>query len=82
MGMILTEEQTLLRDSAREFFKEKAPVTALRKLRDTGDATGYSPELWNDMVEMGWSGLPLLYSIWQIARPRSRRSELRCRTMS
>jgi alkylation response protein AidB-like acyl-CoA dehydrogenase len=57
MGMILTEEQILLRDSAREFFKEKAPITALRKLRDDRDAHGYSKELWNDMVEMGWSGI-------------------------
>lgn len=57
MGMILNEEQTLLRDSAREFFKEKAPVTAFRKLRDEKDQTGYSDALWNDMVEMGWSGI-------------------------
>lgn len=57
MGMILTEEQGLLRDSAREFFKEKAPVTALRKLRDEKDATGFSRALWKDMVDMGWSGI-------------------------
>lgn len=57
MGMILSEEQTLLRDSAREFIKEKAPITALRKLRDDKDAHGYSKDLWNDMVEMGWSGI-------------------------
>lgn len=57
MGMILNEEQTLLRDSAREFFKERAPVTAFRKLRDEKDQTGYSDALWNDMVEMGWSGI-------------------------
>ena len=57
MGMILNEEQTLLHDSAREFFKEKAPVTALRALRDDEDATGYSKGLWKDMVEMGWPGI-------------------------
>lgn len=59
MGMILTEEQTLLRDSAREFFKEKAPITALRKLRDDKDPHGFSKDLWNDMVEMGWSGITI-----------------------
>jgi alkylation response protein AidB-like acyl-CoA dehydrogenase len=57
MGMILTEEQSLLRDSAREFFNEKAPVASLRALRDTNDATGYSKDLWKDMVDMGWSGI-------------------------
>lgn len=59
MGMILTEEQILLRDSAREFFKEKAPVMALRKLRDDKDESGYSKDLWADMVEMGWSGITI-----------------------
>lgn len=57
MAMVLTEEQTLLRDSAREFFKETAPVTAFRKLRDEHDETGFSPELWTSMVEMGWAGI-------------------------
>lgn len=57
MGMILNEEQTLLHDSAREFFKEKAPVAALRALRDEKDAMGYSKGLWKDMVEMGWPGI-------------------------
>lgn len=57
MGMILNEEQTLLQDSAREFFKEKAPVTALRALRDEKDATGYSKNLWKSMVDMGWPGI-------------------------
>lgn len=57
MGMILNEEQTLLQDSAREFFKGKAPVTALRALRDEKDATGYSKGLWKSMVDMGWPGI-------------------------
>lgn len=57
MGMILNEEQTLLHDSAREFFKEKAPVTAVRALRDEKDATGYSKSLWKSMVDMGWPGI-------------------------
>ncbi len=57
MGMILNEEQTLLQDSAREFFKEKAPVTAVRALRDEKDATGYSKGLWKSMVDMGWPGI-------------------------
>ena len=34
MSLILTEEQAMLRDSAREFLSDKAPVTQLRQLLD------------------------------------------------
>lgn len=57
MALVLNEEQRMLKDSARQFIQEKAPVEALRKLRDSKDATGYSPTLWQDMVELGWSGI-------------------------
>ena len=55
--LVLNEEQQLLKDSAREFLKKKSPVSALRKLRDTNDEHGYSPALWNEMMEMGWGAL-------------------------
>ena len=55
---ILTEEQTLLRDAAKSFTAERAPTTALRKLRDTGGwKTGFDPALWKEMGEMGWTGV-------------------------
>jgi alkylation response protein AidB-like acyl-CoA dehydrogenase len=57
MAMVLTEEQQLLKDSAREFIQAKSPITELRKLRDNNDATGYSKELWSEMAEMGWTGI-------------------------
>ncbi len=57
MGMVLTEEQILLRDSARDFVTDRAPVTALRKLRDDADKDGFSRELWREMVELGWAGI-------------------------
>jgi len=57
MPLILNEEQTMLRDSARDFIGETAPVAALRKLRDSRDANGYSPALWQRFAEMGYSGL-------------------------
>ena len=34
MTFTLNEEQQLLKDSARDFFREQAPVTRLRKQRD------------------------------------------------
>ena len=55
MGLVLSEEQRMLRDAARELFDAHAPVSTLRKLRDESDPTGYSPELWHQMVELGWS---------------------------
>ena len=57
MPLILNEEQIMLRDSARGFLTEKAPVSALRSLRDSGDERGYSEDLWRDMAEMGWAGI-------------------------
>ena len=38
MPLILSEEQTMLRDSARDFLAEQAPVSQLRALRDSRDA--------------------------------------------
>lgn len=57
MALVLTEEQSMLRDSARGLIGDKAPVSHLRHLRDTKDATGFSRELWTAFAEMGLSGL-------------------------
>ncbi len=57
MPLVLTEEQEMLRDAARGFLDAKAPVSALRKLRDTNDPDGFSRDLWKEMAEMGWAGI-------------------------
>src|SRR5436189_2115234 len=57
MPLVLTEEQSMLRDSARGLISDKAPVSHLRGLRDSKDATGFSRELWKSFAEMGFSGL-------------------------
>ncbi len=57
MPLVLTEEQSMLRDSARGFIGDKAPVSHLRQLRDSKDATGFSRDLWRSFAEMGFSGL-------------------------
>lgn len=59
MALVLNEEQRLLKDTAREFLNEHAPVEALRTLRDTRDWLGYSQALWTQMGELGWSGMTL-----------------------
>ncbi|MCA6125736.1 acyl-CoA dehydrogenase family protein [Bradyrhizobium sp. WSM 1704] len=57
MALVLTEEQSMLRDSARGLISDKAPVSHLRALRDGKDADGFSRELWKTFAEMGFSGL-------------------------
>ena len=57
MPLILSEEQTMLRDSARSFLSDQSPVSALRQLRDSADATGFSRSLWGKFAEMGFTGV-------------------------
>src|SRR6201997_2718043 len=57
MALVLNEEQSMLRDSARGLISDKAPVSHLRQLRDSKDATAFSRELWRSFAEMGFSGL-------------------------
>ena len=57
MGMVLTEDEKLLVETADGFFSDKAPATALRKLRDERDETGFDKNLWQEMADMGFTGV-------------------------
>jgi alkylation response protein AidB-like acyl-CoA dehydrogenase len=57
MALVLTEEQSMLRDSARGLISDKAPVSHLRQLRDNKDSTGFSRDVWRAFAEMGFAGL-------------------------
>ena len=57
MSSILSEEHVMLKDMAAGFFREKAPISLHRELRDEGNEDGFSRELWNEMVEMGWASI-------------------------
>jgi len=57
MALIYTEADSLLRESASGFLKEKSPLSALRQLRDTRDDTGFSKSLWQEISDMGWAGI-------------------------
>ncbi len=57
MALVLNEEQVMLRDSARSFFAELAPVSQLRALRDQRDDAGFSHSLWKRIGEMGFTGI-------------------------
>jgi len=56
MAMILSAEAQMVRDTALDFFRERSPVGALRKLRDDNDPTGFSRPLWQQMADLGWTG--------------------------
>ena len=57
MALVLTEEQSMLRDSARGLVADRAPVAHLRKLRDSRDADGISRDLWKEFASMGFAGI-------------------------
>ena len=55
MDLSLSEEQELLRNSAREFLENECPEEHVRAMEE--DENGYSPELWKKMADLGWQGL-------------------------
>lgn len=57
MALVLNEEQLMLKEAARDFLRERAPVSHLRELRDSGNSDGFSRELWGEMVDMGWTAI-------------------------
>ncbi len=55
MDLDFTEEQEMLRTSARDFLTTECPKTLVREMEE--DEKGYSPKLWRKMAELGWLGL-------------------------
>jgi len=58
VALVLTEEQELLRRTARELIETRSPVAEFRRLRDSVDPVGFSRGLWKEMAELGWAGIP------------------------
>jgi alkylation response protein AidB-like acyl-CoA dehydrogenase len=56
--LILSEEQELIRDAARELVQAKSPLKEMRRLRDARDPDGLSRAFWKEAVELGWAGIP------------------------
>lgn len=54
---VLSEEQTMLRDMAREWTTNESPVSAYRKVRDAGGDRGYDAATYKAMADMGWAGV-------------------------
>jgi acyl-CoA dehydrogenase len=57
MALTLSDDQLILRETARSYLAEKSPVARMRALRDAEDETGFSRPLWEEMAEMGWPGI-------------------------
>ena len=55
MPFVLTEEQQMLRDSAKAYAAEKLPVSQVRALRKDGKA--YDAGSWKEMAELGFTGV-------------------------
>jgi alkylation response protein AidB-like acyl-CoA dehydrogenase len=57
MDFGFSEEQEMLRSSARDFLAKEAPMTFVRAMME--DEVGFTGELWRKMAELGWMGLVL-----------------------
>ncbi len=63
MALVLTEDQELIAKTARDFVDEESPVSRMRALRDSKDPVGFSRDLWKQMAELGWVGIPFPESV-------------------
>lgn len=54
--LVLTEDQELLRQSARDVVAGERAVQRLRAMRDAGRRD--DPELWERLVDLGWPAIP------------------------
>jgi alkylation response protein AidB-like acyl-CoA dehydrogenase len=55
MKFTLSEEQEMLRKTARDFLVDKCSKKFVKQMEES--ETGYSRELWQEMAELGWMGL-------------------------
>jgi alkylation response protein AidB-like acyl-CoA dehydrogenase len=57
MDLLLTEEEKMLRHTAREFLDAECPTSLVRDMET--DPKGYPPALWRKTAELGWQGMAL-----------------------
>ena len=57
MDLLLTEEETMLKSSAREFLERECPPSLAREMEI--DDKGYPPDLWKKIADLGWLGFAL-----------------------
>lgn len=55
VDLSFTEEQEILKSSAREFMLRECPREVVRQIDNT--ESGFSPELWQGVSSLGWTGI-------------------------
>ena len=55
--LTFSDEQSMLLDTATEFFRDKSPTAVVRDLILTEH--GFDAAQWQEMVSLGWSGLAI-----------------------
>jgi len=55
MDFSFTEEQEMLKKSARDYLAAKCPKSYVKRMET--DGKGYTPEMWQEMAGLGWQGL-------------------------
>jgi alkylation response protein AidB-like acyl-CoA dehydrogenase len=55
MDLTLTEDQELIRSTARDVLAGRVATGGVAAV--AGDPAGFSADLWKEMVELGWTGL-------------------------
>ncbi|MEE2775687.1 MAG: acyl-CoA dehydrogenase family protein [Acidobacteriota bacterium] len=58
MKLVLDGPQQMLAQSAADFMAANDAILRLRELRGSSDELGYSPEVWREMADLGWTGIP------------------------
>ena len=57
MELVLTDEQKMLDQSARDFIKKASPVTRMRELRDDTESIGYDKKVFQQMAKLDWTAI-------------------------
>src|SRR5437667_12055257 len=57
MDFGFSEEQEMLRKSARDFLANESPMTYVRRMME--EDRGFTDAQWQKMAELGWMGLIL-----------------------
>jgi alkylation response protein AidB-like acyl-CoA dehydrogenase len=57
MDFALSEEQDMLRKSARDFLNTECPKSVVKEIEASD--LGYSPGMWRKMAALGWMGIAL-----------------------
>ena len=57
MDFGLTEQEEILRRSAREFLEAECPTSLVRQAEESGE--GHARELWRKIARLGWLGISL-----------------------